>query len=705
MSTRTEAAAVVAGFICLAVAATYPLILAPGRQLPSDLGDPLLTAWTLAWDADRLRHGLRGIWDAPNFYPYRHTLLYSDHLLGVAAFTAPLQWLTGNPVLAYNAAFLGSVVLSGAGMYLLARELTGRRDAALVAAIIYAFQPFRASHVSHLQWLITGWLPLSLWALHRYFGSARASFLLLSAVFFLLQALTAVYFAYFALVPLIVVGVMGAWRARIPLSRFARQAAPAAAVIVLVMLPIAIAYYEVRTTLGLRRSFSEITGMSADVGDYFSASADLRLWGAIGSGRGEHELFLGAAAMALAVVGLAARARSPGVVVYGIVLAAAFVLSLGPAPTAWGTPLGIPGPYGWLLRVVPGLDGLRAPARLAVIVQVAISVLAGFGAGWLFDRVGRRWRTALLVASVACVVLEGWTAPIRVIRFNPLGHPRDRDAYLYLKSLPAGAAMELPTSVAHEGPEFLYQYMTHVHGHQVVNGHSGYLSPLVVWLGGGHSPFREIDRQRDALEMLRGIGVRYVVIHRGLYSDAASAEAIGDAVQNDAGQVVAHRAFGETAVATLAPLDLPSPPPRTTPVSSSAVRASASHGSERLPLLFDGVADTRWMSGQPQSGSEWLQLDFGEARDVAVVRMQLGQRSFGDYPRRLAIEAVEESGPRLLFEGSVLPYVARALVISGDYPFMEIVLPANRARALRLRQLGSSGSFFWSIHELQLLQR
>src|SRR5256714_14497982 len=102
MRKRAEIVRVVLGFAALAVAYTFPLILNLRSHLPNDLGDPLLSAWTLAWDADRIRHGLRGVWDAPNFFPYRHTLLYSDHLLGIALFTAPLEWLTRNPVLVYN---------------------------------------------------------------------------------------------------------------------------------------------------------------------------------------------------------------------------------------------------------------------------------------------------------------------------------------------------------------------------------------------------------------------------------------------------------------------------------------------------------------------------------------------------------------------------------------------------------------------------
>jgi hypothetical protein len=136
----------------------------------------------------------------------------------------------------------------------------------------------------------------------------------------------------------------------------------------------------------------------------------------------------------------------------------------------------------------------------------------------------------------------------------------------------------------------------------------------------------------------------------------------------------------------------------------ASIRAQASHSANRLRLLFDGDRDSRWLTGAPQSGHEWVRLDLDRSRDVRVIRMQLGTRSFGDYPRDLAIEAVEDSGTRTLFRGSVLPQLARGVIAGGEYPFIEIVLPSNHARALRLRQLGTTPTLFWSIHELQLLE-
>src|SRR5262245_17563972 len=105
MTGRRAMALSIAGFTALAIAFTWPLVRHMGDSVPSDPGDPLLNAWILGWDADRLRHGLTGLWDAPNFFPYRQTLAFSEHLLGIAIFVAPLAWISGNPLIAYNTAF------------------------------------------------------------------------------------------------------------------------------------------------------------------------------------------------------------------------------------------------------------------------------------------------------------------------------------------------------------------------------------------------------------------------------------------------------------------------------------------------------------------------------------------------------------------------------------------------------------------------
>ena len=93
---KRELVLVAAGFVALTIALTFPLALNLKRALPSDLADTLLATWILGWDADRLRHGLRGVWDTPIFFPYRGTLAFAETLFGLAIFVAPLYWVAAD---------------------------------------------------------------------------------------------------------------------------------------------------------------------------------------------------------------------------------------------------------------------------------------------------------------------------------------------------------------------------------------------------------------------------------------------------------------------------------------------------------------------------------------------------------------------------------------------------------------------------------
>ena len=114
-----ELALVGAVFAALAALLTYPVVTTLASRIPGDLGDPVLNAWILSWVTERLGHGGAGLWSPPIFHPYPLTLAYSENLLGIAPFVAPLAWLTHDPVLVYDVAFLGSYVLAGIGAYVL----------------------------------------------------------------------------------------------------------------------------------------------------------------------------------------------------------------------------------------------------------------------------------------------------------------------------------------------------------------------------------------------------------------------------------------------------------------------------------------------------------------------------------------------------------------------------------------------------------
>ena len=86
------------------------------------------------------------------------------------ASSAYLEWDLSRPAgqrspIGYNAAFLLSYLFSGLGAYFLAFVLTRRHDASFVAAVGFAFAPYRLSHTHHLQLLSSYWMPVAIAAL------------------------------------------------------------------------------------------------------------------------------------------------------------------------------------------------------------------------------------------------------------------------------------------------------------------------------------------------------------------------------------------------------------------------------------------------------------------------------------------------------------------------------------------------------------
>lgn len=714
---KREAALIVFAFAGLAAIATLPLVLHLGRSLPGDLGDPLFTSWVLGWDADRLRHGLSGVWDAPILFPSRHTLAFSEHMAGVAIFVAPLIWATGNPILAYNVAFLLTYVLAGSGMYLLALELTGRRDAAFLAGLAFAFAPVRALHVSHLQVLAWGWMPIALWGLHRYFAIRSTAALAIFAAAFTIQALSNGYFLYYlALASAFVVVHEIASRpgTRANRLRLLAPLAAAAAVILLFVGVVALAYISVRQQYGVRRPYEDWTRFSADVRSYVSVASSVRLWSGWlnGDTLPERQLFPGLVTTLCAAAAFwPGRARRGLTILYGALAAAAFVLSLGPEPAAWSHRLLPSGPYGWLVRLVPGMDGLRVPARLGVVVLMALCVLAAIGAARLLALLSPRPRLVTAVALGLAMVAEGWTAPLALAPFDPHGRAGDRGAYRWLAQQPPGAAIELPILEWSIAPTLTYQYATLQHGHPIVNGYSGYGSPLQEFLGGAASPLNDLDRIGDALELLRAVGVRYVLVHPHDYADPAVGADTAAAIRARAAAVSEGFRSDDVVAFQLRETDVPAvgrapSAPAGTRLGPADFHADASDAADRLPLAFDHDGDTRWLTGRPQNGDEWVALRFNRLRDLSRIELQTAARSFGDYPRELAIESTGEDGvTSVLFRGPMLAPFGRALAIGGPLPALAISLPPNRTRTLTIRQTGRTRRWFWSVHELAIFAR
>ena len=302
----------VLAYCAIAVAYTWPLAVRL-NGVPHDLGDPLLTTWFLWWSGHAVPL-TSAWWNVPIFYPAPGVFGFSEHLLGLLPIAGPLNALTGQPLIGHNVAFLGTFVLSALGAHYLTFTLTRRHDVSIVAAVAFAFAPYRLPQTPHIQVLASHWTPFCLAALHRYDADPRWRWALAASAAWVLQALSCGYYMFFLAV---VVGLWMLWFAigRWPLRQVVRVVA-AFAVGGLLLVPIVRGYqFVLHETYGFSRSIGEVRAYSADIASLLSASGDLLVWGWVRVfERPESNLFPGLTIVlliGLAVLGSRHRAGNP----------------------------------------------------------------------------------------------------------------------------------------------------------------------------------------------------------------------------------------------------------------------------------------------------------------------------------------------------------------------------------------------------------
>ena len=185
-----DRALVIGLYAVLTLALTWPVGTQPAGHRMGGGADPSLYVWTIGWGAHALTSAPWAIFDANIFHPWRHTLAYSENLIGNAILAAPIIWVTGDPLAATNLVAVLTIFLSAIGGYWFARTLGLSRPAAFLAGLIFAFTPPRFARLPQLHMTSIHWVPFALACLQRYWTSGRARDLQGAIGFLSLQALT-----------------------------------------------------------------------------------------------------------------------------------------------------------------------------------------------------------------------------------------------------------------------------------------------------------------------------------------------------------------------------------------------------------------------------------------------------------------------------------------------------------------------------------
>jgi hypothetical protein len=508
-----ERALILLAAIALAVFMTWPLAARLGSAGRTTSADWQYAFWDVGWVARTIVADPLHLYDANIYYPHRTTLAYSEANLLEGALALPVYWLTRNPYAAFNFVVLFSFASSWICAYLLARELTGHRAAAAIAAIFYAYCPYVFAHTSHIQLMMTAGLPLSMLMFHRLVDRPSAGRGVRLGLALAAQAQACAYYGIFAGLMIGFATIFTAAGRRLWRSReYWTAIAIAAAVSIACVLPFFRPYLAVQAESGFLRTLDDAARWSANPWNYLASSAHAHRWWLpwlAGRPYRTEILFPGFLLLAFGAAGLivALRARRAvdrqsnreAAVFYMTLGALAFWASFGPAAGLYR-----------VLYEIPTFSFLRAPSRLGIVLVLALSMLASFGVAALLCVTPSRWRT--LAASAIAVLALG---ELNLVPFPWERAPTLPAAYAVLARLPRAPIAEFPFYGQRIAFHLHAQYMmfSTYHWMPMVNGYSDVIPRDFR----DAAPVLDSFPSNDAFGVLARHRVRYITIHWDMF--------------------------------------------------------------------------------------------------------------------------------------------------------------------------------------------
>jgi hypothetical protein len=540
---------VVAAFLLgLTLIMTWPLATKLNSSIPGWPGDNFAFLYKLWW----FRNGLLEGDQSPRYDFGQGENSFLNTVPGV-----PLGALFGD-VVSYNLLTILSFVISGLGAYLLVRELSGSKRAALLGSVAFAFCAYRmAQYAGHLELLGTGWIALSFYFLERMLKARKLKHGALMGLCLALTAVGSWSYAYMMCIALAAYAIARLWtlRHKVSLRKLVRPILAGLVVLAAITVPTALPSLELWRQSGISYNAKSSDEFSAAPTDYLTPNQLHPVWREqfmrAQAQRPIHEtsLYLGLVPTAIALVGwtLHRRRRTTDITqnpkikiqistwkVWVGLLGVVLVLSLGSTlqwtygqvrwPMAGGsTPIPLPGRilYDWL----PFYASMHFFARFGILVVLAIAVLMGFG--WVSiqkhtvarsegskfkiqnSKLGR-W----LIAPTLCLLLADlWTAPFQwgSSRVEP------SDTSKFLASAPPGGViqMPLPASLSVPMQSDLAPYWSTYYHKPTTYGYDT-VEPL-EWRAS--RPALEKFPGDEALDVLKRWGVRYVVVSANGYRE------------------------------------------------------------------------------------------------------------------------------------------------------------------------------------------
>jgi hypothetical protein len=387
-------------------------------------------------------------------------------------------------------------------------------------------------------------------------------------------------------------------------------------------------------------------------------------------------LFLIVAAAMHPSVRTAWHRRSP-LAFYALAAAIMWLFSLGPAPTLLDRPFIYKAPYAWLM-LLPGVDGIRVPARFWMLAIMCLSIAAALALRQISARWPRLGLALPIVASLG-VLADGWPVPMRMAPPPALRPSHTR----------AVARLELPASPLHDT---LALYRATEHHRPLLNGYSGYFAPH-YW------PLEYLVNQHDpaVLTRLSALGPIEVVVDKAFDEGGAFFQFVASHPQ--ASLVYDDESYSSFRIERgrhVGPL--PRIPGDELPIASFS---SAISGAQ-LPAMVDHDLVTRWHAGREQRPGDAFTADLGTSRVVNGAQLMIGGFNT-DFPRTLAIETSLDGRTWSFAWSGTTGLLALSAALDDPLTLaMPFEFEPRPARFVRFVETASEEKYYWSVAELRI---
>jgi len=513
----------------------------------TDLCDQLLSTWIWSWELHALATDPARLFHANSFFPMRHALALTEHMLGHLPLFAPVALASGNPLLGTNLVLLVSFALTGLSMTWLVWYYTRRLDAALAAGFLFTFAPARLGQITHVQLAGLAGLPLAVYFVERLLDDGGPATWIGFVVATLWQSLVSYYLAFLSAAVLGLYGATLFWRRRRRVGWIRPLALGAGlAVVALAMVPMTRPYLILQRR-GVIPNYAnpelhaEPVASADPIRTYLSvANPPNSIYGELAtpSASMQYEKTLFPGFFPLVIVGawlwLRGRRLGDSERALLVTLAGMYVLSLGPWLTWNDHQTSVPLPAYALARWVPGYGGIRAWTRFGAGFMFALAGLFGVALAGLTRR-------RLLVAAAAMLVaIEYNAAPIPLYGAPAFRTPGWEWLHTHGDRQPL---LAMPIDHVHYCGHTIPMYRSIGSFMPIVNGYGGH-SPVHTRWGPMFGAATRLPAS-DAIDEVRRYGLRWILLdERTERPDTAAAFA--DAAHAGALRVVAR--FGPETV-------------------------------------------------------------------------------------------------------------------------------------------------------------